>query len=266
MIGALLPACVAWAERFDDVHPGDLFPAEEAVIARAVEKRRREFTTGRWCARRALSDLGFAPVPILPGERGAPGWPDGVVGAITHCAGYRAAVVARTDTVVTVGVDAEPNEPLPTGVLETVALAAERRRLAELAAAQPAVCWDRLLFSAKESVYKAWFPLARRWLDFAEADIDVWPNDERSGGFTARLLVDGPTVAPHGRLSALSGRWLADDGLVTTAVVLLPVGGGGSRRPADVESGDAWKIARPPGAIEPAHGDRAGSLDDVVSE
>jgi len=220
VIGDLLPAGVAWAERFDDEVPGDLFPAEAALIARAVAKRRDEFTTGRWCARQALAHLGVAAVPILIGERGAPGWPDGFVGAITHCAGYRAAVVGPASSVATVGVDAEPNEPLPDGVLRLVSLPVERPRLVALAAREPEVCWDRLLFSAKESVYKAWFPLTRRWLDFAEADIDLRPGDGRSGDFTARLLVDGPVVPGHGPLSTFDGRWTADRGLLVTAIVV----------------------------------------------
>ena len=38
---------------------------------------------------------------------------------------------------------------------------AKRARLAALADALPGVAWDRLLFSAKESVYKAWAPIDR---------------------------------------------------------------------------------------------------------
>ena len=87
--------------------------------------------------------------------------------------------------------DAEPHDTLPDGVLEAVASGGEQARLAALTAAGPGVCWDRLLFSAKESVYKAWFPLTRRWLGFEEACVDF---DPASGSFTARLLVDGPVV------------------------------------------------------------------------
>ena len=187
MIGELLPPEVASVERFDDEVPGDLYPAEAAVITAAVDKRRREFTTGRWCARQALARLGVAPAPILPGDRGAPGWPPGVVGAITHCAGYRAAAAARRGAVIAVGIDAEPDEPLPDGVLDVVSLPEERARLA---AGIPAVHGDRLLFAAKESVYKAWFPLTGRWLGFEDARIDLRPD----GTFEAHLLVDGPVA------------------------------------------------------------------------
>jgi 4'-phosphopantetheinyl transferase EntD len=221
VLGDLLPGGLGWAERFDDVEPGDLFGEEATVIAGAVPSRQREFATGRWCARQALARLGHPPVPIPRGDRGAPGWPPGVVGAITHCAGYRAAVAADSDVVLTVGVDAEPDAPLPAGVLDAISLPAERTHLAALAADDPAVCWDRLLFSAKESVYKAWFPLAKRWLDFDQARIDIQPAGDHSGTFAARLLIDGPVVAGHGQLSGFTGRWLARRGLVVTAIVLM---------------------------------------------
>src|SRR5581483_11983056 len=109
-----------------------LFPAEEAVLARAVDKRRREFTTARGCARAALARLGLPPAPIPRGPKGEPQWPDGVMGTITHCDGYRAAAVARARDVVTLGIDAEPAGPLPDGVLGLVAAEDEQAWLRDL--------------------------------------------------------------------------------------------------------------------------------------
>ena len=216
MIEEILPPEVATAEAFDDAAPAVLFPAEEAVIARAVPKRRSEFATGRACARAALAKLGLPPVPIVPGPRGAPQWPPGVTGSITHCAGYRASAVARLADVASLGLDAEPNAPLPDGVLERIAVAQERAWLPELAAAVPGVSWDRLLFCAKESVYKAWFPLTGRWLGFEQAAVTVEPQ---SRTFTARLLE--PAEACDGRrLAGFDGRWLVRDGLVLTAITV----------------------------------------------
>jgi 4'-phosphopantetheinyl transferase EntD len=208
----LLPA-VAAAEAFEDPPEVMLFPEEQAVIGRAVERRRREFATARACARAALARLGQPPVAILAGERGAPAWPAGIVGSITHCAGYRAAAVGRAAEVLTVGLDAEPDQPLPDGVLGVISLPAERDRLGDLAQSAPGPNWDRMLFCAKESVYKAWFPLTGRWLGFEQADITLDP----AGAFTARLLVPGPEV--DGRtLTAFDGRWLARGGLILTAI------------------------------------------------
>ncbi|MEV0081601.1 4'-phosphopantetheinyl transferase superfamily protein [Saccharopolyspora sp. NPDC050642] len=212
MIEELLPAEVSSAEAFADPPDVVLFPEEEALIARARDKRRREFTTGRWCAHQALSRLGVPAAPLLRGERGAPQWPAGILGSITHCAGYRAAVAARAEQVHTVGIDAEPHAPLPDGVLNVVSLEAERADLARLSAARPGTHWDRILFSCKETVYKAWYPITGRWLGFEDARLELG-----TGTFTAHLRKEGAELA--GRpLTAFTGRWLVRDGLVVSAI------------------------------------------------
>jgi 4'-phosphopantetheinyl transferase EntD len=168
-----------------------------------------------------MAQLGVPPAPLLPGERGAPRWPAGLVGSMTHCQGYRAAALARAADLASLGIDAEPHGPLPDGVLPSVALPAERRRLTLLGARRPAVHWDRLLYSAKESVYKAWFPLTGEWLDFEEADIEISlsPGTSSYGHFHAALLVPGPVVGGR-RLGHFEGRWTVGRGLIGTAVTV----------------------------------------------
>jgi len=95
VIEEIVPKAAACAESFGGSLGTGLFPEEEMLVARATEKRRQEFTAGRECARSALSALGVQAAPILRGYRGAPQWPDGIVGSIAHCAGYCAAAVAR---------------------------------------------------------------------------------------------------------------------------------------------------------------------------
>jgi 4'-phosphopantetheinyl transferase EntD len=215
MIEKILPPAVVSAEtRVDDPYQ-QVFPEETAIVARAVDKRRCEFGSARACARTALAELGVEPVAIPVGERGAPEWPPGIVGSITHCDGYRGAAVAHSRDMLTIGIDAEPHELLPSGVLETVSLPAERVMLRELAAAAPGTCWDRLLFCAKESVYKAWFPLARCWLGFQDARITICPTE---GAFSADLLI--PASAGDGVPSGFTGRWLVRDGLIVTAIAV----------------------------------------------
>jgi 4'-phosphopantetheinyl transferase EntD len=216
VIEEIVPKSAACAESFGGSPGSGLFPEEVALVARATEKRRREFTAGRECARAALAELGVAATPILRGYRGAPQWPDGIVGSITHCPGYCAAAVARTQDLVTIGLDAEPNAPLPGGVLELVSLPAERVRLRGLAAAAPGIGWDRLLFCAKEAVYKAWFPLTGQWLGFADADITI---DATERAFTARIQVPAPVINGS-PLTSFTGSWLASDDLILAAIAL----------------------------------------------
>lgn len=196
-----------------------LFPVEVRVVEQAADKRRQEFSGVRVCARRALDALGVGPVPLLPGARGEPGWPAGVVGSMTHCAGYRAAAVARgADGVVAVGIDAEPHAPLPAGVLELVAGQGEQEHLAELGRRWPEICWGRVLFSAKEAVFKAWYPLARSELDFLEAEVALLVDgDGCGGGFTAAVTRPGP-------FAAAAGRWRTACGVIAAAVVVGAAG------------------------------------------
>ncbi len=219
MIDLIVPDWVEVVDTRSDGPPDELFPAERELIAKAVAKRQAEFKAVRACARAALGRLGRPPAPILPGERGAPQWPAGIVGSMTHCAGYRAAVVAESRLAIGIGVDAEPHEPLPDGVLGLVASVEEQAELATLGARRPDVHWERLLFTMKESVYKVWFPITLQWLDFHQARVEIDPD---SGRFVARLLVPGPDI--EGReLTAFHGRFLVQDGLALSAIV-LPVG------------------------------------------
>lgn len=252
LLKGLLPDQVRWVEtEIPDLpaDPGaaeaqalaleaDLFAEERAHIANAVAKRRVEFAAVRRCAREALRELGFSPAPILPGEKREPQWPPGVIGSMTHCAGYGAAAIARVSDVAVLGIDAEVHGPLPEGVFELVSLESERERLAALAAyaapGQQHVHWDRVLFSAKESVYKAWFPLTRRWLGFEEADIDLRPD----GTFTVTLLATAtaPATATTSSAAATAPVSVAASGgaaanIATTQAVATPTSDAGALPP-----------------------------------
>ncbi len=216
-IGPLLPGAVAAAEMYTDLPGMAALPEEEPLIARAVAKRRNEFIAVRHCARIALAELGIPSVPILKGDRGEPRWPDGVVGSLTHCEGYRGAAVARRERVRSLGIDAEPHDVLPAGVLDAISLPAERSAINDLPGS---LHWDRILFCAKEATYKAWFPLTHRWLGFEDAHITFdLDGSGSSGRFTSAILID-PAAESGPPLSELHGRWSVTDGLALTAIVL----------------------------------------------
>ena len=233
LLAGLLPPTVAAAESTSrsGAAPG-LFPAEEAALRTAGPRRRAEFAAGRSCARAALATLGVPAGPILPGPAGQPLWPAGMTGSITHCAGYQACAVARTTDVAAIGIDAEPDAPLPAGLIERIATAPERawisRQEAAAAPAPPpsaappspaphAVCWDRLLFSAKEAACKLWYPLTGQWPGFRDVAIGL----AVTGSFTARLPGPGPAGGDR-RVTRMAGRWRARDGLIITAIVWPP--------------------------------------------
>jgi 4'-phosphopantetheinyl transferase EntD len=210
MISDILPPAVAAAELIDDDHAGRLFPEEKEAIREASPGRRNEFISGRVCARAAMGKLGYAPMALPRGLQREPIWPHGLVGSITHCRGYRAAAVARSELYQGIGIDAEPHTALPDGIVNRVALPEERRWLD--VQADMGVHWDRVVFSAKESVYKAWFPVTRRWLGFEDVVLQINPQ---AGSFNAVLLVSDPVVNGCA-LSQLSGRFRVANGLVMT--------------------------------------------------
>lgn len=212
----LLPAAVAVAVAGPDDWAGDLLPAELACLSdRAVPSRRRDFTAGRVCARRALAALGLpaAPVPAAPDR--SPVWPAGVVGAITHTHGYCAAAAARSGEIRSIGLDAERHRELNAGVRRMICLPEEEADLAGLPAG---VSWPAVLFSAKETVYKLWHPVVGTWLDFHDARVTLDPD---AGTFTARIAPARLHAAPVADPPALvTGRFTVDADLVRTAAVL----------------------------------------------
>ncbi|MFG3205761.1 4'-phosphopantetheinyl transferase [Streptomyces sp. NPDC048192] len=222
MIEELLPESVVAVEAHGDdpLWGAGLYPGEAALVERAVAKRRREFAAVRGCARRAMEKLGVPAQSVLRGERGAPRWPAGLIGSMTHCEDYCAAALARAGDLASLGIDAERHEPLPEDAGHVV-LPSEAERIARLRERHPDPHWERILFSAKESVYKAWFPLTGAWLDFSEADITLHPDPggRPHGTLRAELLVPGPRVGGR-RLQAFDGRWAARDGLALTAVAV----------------------------------------------
>ncbi|AGF72723.1 4'-phosphopantetheinyl transferase family protein [Corynebacterium halotolerans] len=188
-----------------------LHPLEQALVSHSVDIRKAEFGDARWCAHQALRDLGLTgEQPILRGERGMPLWPSTVTGSLTHTEGFRAAVVAPRRHVRSMGLDAEPAEPLPEGVVGSIARVGEFAQL-ERFRENGMTCADRLLFCAKEATYKAWFPMTQRWLGFEQAEIDL----REDGTFISYLLVR-PTPVPF-----IDGRWMLRDGYVIASAAVV---------------------------------------------
>ncbi|MEU2391455.1 nuclear transport factor 2 family protein [Streptomyces sp. NPDC007369] len=176
-----------------------LYPEEEYAVRTAVAGRRREFALGRHSARVALGGLGVAPTPIRRGAAGSPVWPPGVVGSISHTEGVCAAAVAPAADVAGIGIDIEPAQPLPDEVLNLVCTPGERHQLPP---GTSALLFAKVVFSAKESVYKVLYPLTGRFWDFHDVELSL---DLPGGGFR---LDRGPFP--------VRGRFRVADGFVIT--------------------------------------------------
>ncbi|WP_245350344.1 4'-phosphopantetheinyl transferase superfamily protein [Bradyrhizobium sp. UFLA03-84] len=137
-------------------------------MGRALAKVRRESGAARAAARTLLGQLGFPPMAIPKTQSGVPIWPTGVVGSWAHHDMVAAAAIARTRKIAALGIDIEPNEPLPENLIALIATASERR-MYDLHTLK-----RRDVFVLKEAVYKACFPMDREFLQFQDVEIDIF--------------------------------------------------------------------------------------------
>lgn len=175
LLSELLDPKVAFALRVPGEVPLEaLRPIEAEAVVHAVEPRRLEMAAGRDAAREALARLGIAGATLPVGRGGAPEWPEGVVGSLTHTRTLCIAAVARRSALGAIGLDAEPDEPLDEALFEIIATEPELAELARLGRAE-AGARARATFCAKEAAYKCQFSLTAELLDFGDLRIE-WPD------------------------------------------------------------------------------------------
>ncbi|MGD9844904.1 MAG: 4'-phosphopantetheinyl transferase [Variibacter sp.] len=174
------------------ISPGDeaaLLASESASMPSTLPERRRASAAARLVARRLLGRLGYPPCAIPTGADGAPQWPDGIAGSLAHDDQVAVAAVALRRDVAALGIDVEPAEPLPEEMLDLVVTARERRRLKDAPLA------GRIVFAAKEAVYKAAYPGDRAFLEFH--DIDVDPAEGKAKTKSGRVFTLRHCPAPR---------------------------------------------------------------------
>jgi 4'-phosphopantetheinyl transferase EntD len=152
------------------ISPGDenaLLDEEVASISSPVIAVRRASGAARIVARELLAQLGHARVAVPKGQAGEPIWPAGMAGSIAHDDRIAVAAVGRQRDIRAVGIDVEPAAPLAPELLELVASPQELRGISD----DP--LRGKLLFAAKEAVYKAVYPLDRVFLEFRDIEVDL---------------------------------------------------------------------------------------------
>lgn len=200
------------------VQLGGLLIPERSGIARMVPKRQREFTAGRVAAQRAMAALGQPAQPVLPGPDRAPIWPEGLVGSLSHCDSLCICAMAHRRDVLSLGVDVEEDTALEAEMIDTILTAPERRWLNHQRAGDMGRL-AKLIFSAKETAYKAQYPLTREVLDFES--IAVQP-DLATGMFAATFT---RSAGPFATGTRMEGRFARFAGLILTGLTLRRRGG-----------------------------------------
>lgn len=212
MIKKILPDSVTVTSSQDLHSDRPCYDEELALISKAVPKRRDEFITARYCARQALAQRSIYDTPILKGDNRQPLWPNGIVGSITHCKNYCAVALAESHQFHAIGIDSEPNAPLKKNIYHLIITDNELNHM-EQNGLPEGLC-SKLIFSAKESVFKCYFPLTLQYLDFLEAEIS-FPAE---GQFKVNLLVPPPDKFPQ--FQGLRGNYLITDDHIHTALTL----------------------------------------------
>jgi 4'-phosphopantetheinyl transferase EntD len=184
----------------------EVFAIDHATAARA-----REFGAGRAAARMAMEQLGHPPRPILQGDDRAPIWPAGLTGAITHTARDAMAIVTDDPSIRALGLDMEPATPLEPDLWRMICTQDDMLWLAGLGPTQRGH-FAKLIFSAKESFYKAQYQISRTMLDFL--DVDIQP-DLATSRFTATLRRAVPALDKGAQIR---GRFAILGNVILTAV------------------------------------------------
>lgn len=217
-LSGLFPAGVVAVELKTEAPRTVLTSVELKFISHCADKRIRDFTRGRACAHRGLSELGIRDFSLLAGEKREPVWPPGVTGSITHTAGFAAAVVARRADVAALGIDCEIIESVDEELWERICTPAEQARLARL----PLVERRRqaaLIFAAKEAFYKCQFSASREWVGFE--DVSIEPLDWPASAGSLRVVPRVPLPVPDGWVASLVGRFQFRERWVVTGVTAL---------------------------------------------
>lgn len=182
---------------------GLIGPEIESVL-KAVPKRRAEFAAGRRAARKAMALARWETPAIPKGEDRAPIWPSGLIGSISHDAGLAVACVARKSQVARLGVDLAEATEFPLHLRKAVLLTEPEMALDGLSA--------RIAFSAKEAVFKAFYPEVNEFFGFGA--VEVLP-DVQSRTFQTVLL------RPLGRVpknTTLTGKYCIESGRILTLI------------------------------------------------
>lgn len=169
---------------------------EEACIQSVkAEHRRNEFLLGRACAHQALSTFHLSHLPILRNENRSPIWPKSIVGSISHTENWAVAAVGKQTAVKGIGIDIENlHRAVNLGIQRHVCISREAEWLAQFSSEQMEF-FLKIIFSAKEAIFKCYHPLTGVYLDFKDAWVFL---PENSPCFEFTLLKDCGADFPQG--------------------------------------------------------------------
>lgn len=190
-------------------------------LKQARESRQLEFLAGRYCVKMAMSSLSL-PYPnegLAVDDTRAPRWPEALTGAITHKGSYAAALICRHSMVGGIGLDREKWIASASNSFAKHIVHPDEYSDLESALKWPREAILTLIFSAKESVYKALFPMVKHYFGFHSVTLNV-SLSSTTPRLTARLTKDLGSL-PSGFCLPLAYR-RDEKGILTLTVAKAP--------------------------------------------
>ena len=194
-----------------------LLPEEQAIAESfGSQKRLAEFTMGRIYAHEALSMFGLESEPILRNhETREPCWPDSVWGSITHSAGFAAVAIGLKKEIKGVGIDLESfSRSVDFNIRRLVCVDSELEWLESLPTKQANRAL-RIIFSAKESIFKCFYPGTKTYLTFKDAAVTI---NETENNFSFTIFKSCPGIIQQG--FPHHGRYSEMDKMLLTSVYI----------------------------------------------
>ncbi|WP_299008490.1 4'-phosphopantetheinyl transferase [uncultured Shewanella sp.] len=140
-------------------------------LKKAVPKRQAEFLAGRFLAKCCFNQLALPYQDIMNAEDRSPIWPKNVIGSITHSNETAACGITTSKHVQALGIDLEYDINIKSceDIYKSIINPAEEALIR--ATALPFNQGVTLAFSAKESIYKALYPLIKQFFNFDAVEI-----------------------------------------------------------------------------------------------
>lgn len=147
----------------------DLHQHEQDIVHGMHPKRKQEFTNGRICAKKALQKAGITPPFISKHADGAPIWPEGWIGSISHTNGLTGCIVGEVKQCLGLGLDIERWNRVSPSIWNKIFTEKEQEFLLSLSPSEQSIRATQI-FSAKEALYKFQRPITQQYLGFLEAN------------------------------------------------------------------------------------------------
>ncbi|MBB1332177.1 4'-phosphopantetheinyl transferase superfamily protein [Pseudoalteromonas sp. SG43-7] len=161
-------------------------------LQKAVVKRRAEYLAGRFCAKQVLTALNIPCFDIISGPDRAPIWPKNIIGSITHTQGIAMAIACQHTDIAGIGIDieqlmsAKQELELQKQILHPDEYPLFRRLAGQLS--HPLT----VIFSAKESIFKALYPSVKQFFGFEAAQLIAFNQQQLQFKITKSLAEQVP--------------------------------------------------------------------------